>query len=98
MQGFAEKKVDGGKLVKVQVECGLQIIRCRFFGDFFLHPEETIAFLEQAVQGQSVSFSPLELENELAQVLATHHAELIGATPRDLVTVLKEAIFNAGTK
>ena len=49
MKGSATRKVPGGKLVKAQVEYGYILEHVKITGDFFLHPEEAINDIENAV-------------------------------------------------
>lgn len=92
MHGFVERKMTGGKLVKARVEFEATIAQARFFGDFFLHPEETIHAIEAALVGLPAHTSLHELETTIASVLEQQKAELIGASPRDFATLVSEAI------
>jgi lipoate-protein ligase A len=52
--GKAEYKVEGGKLVKAQVEKGDGwILRVKITGDFFIHPEEFLEELEEALAARA---------------------------------------------
>ena len=95
MQGFAEQKAVGGKLVKAQIEFGLVFEKVRFFGDFFLHPEDTISAIEQSIAGLSSIAPKQELEQKIAFVLAQNNAELVGATASDFAGVVLQARQNA---
>lgn len=54
-------KVPDGKLLKVFVEIeGTTITTAKITGDFFMHPEEKIEALEQAVVGHEVDESAIE--------------------------------------
>jgi lipoate-protein ligase A len=82
--GRALLKVKGGKLVKVQLtqEKG-RIQKIRITGDFFLHPEEVIDELEQALVGK-----PLEAENILQTIktlIREKNVTLLGVSPEDFV-------------
>ncbi|MBS7657259.1 hypothetical protein KEJ33_04980 [Candidatus Bathyarchaeota archaeon] len=51
----AQLKVEGGKLIKVQLEIeDKKIKKVKITGDFFLHPEELIDDMEKAVAGASL--------------------------------------------
>jgi lipoate-protein ligase A len=82
--GRALLKVKGGKLVKVQLtQKDGEIQKIRITGDFFLHPEEAIDKLEQALVGK-----PLKEENLLQTVrniLREKKVTLLGVAPEDFV-------------
>lgn len=94
MLGFAEQKVIGGKLVKARVRFSDTLQTVSFFGDFFLHPEDTLLELEKSAVGFSIPPNPAELEKKFEAVLESNHAELVGATPLDLAQIVILAIQN----
>lgn len=94
MRGFAEQKVIGGKLLKARVDFSERIKAVSFFGDFFLHPEDTIGLLEQSIVGTQLPQSLSEITGRFEAILISNKAELVGATPSDLARVVLEAIQN----
>jgi lipoate-protein ligase A len=49
---MAERKVPGGKLVRIKVDCSDGTIRrVKIEGDFFIHPEEGVVDLESSLLG-----------------------------------------------
>lgn len=80
--GKALCKVEGGKLIKVRlVEKEGKIQKMRITGDFFLHPEEMIDELEQALIGK-----PLKEEKILQTIrnlIRERNITLLGASPED---------------
>jgi hypothetical protein len=98
LNGFAERKALNGKLVKAQIEFQKKIIRARFFGDFFLHPEEALEAIEQTFLGIPLNFSSEQVEKKIAVVLKRKKAELVGLSPIDFVLVAQEAIKSAWQK
>ncbi len=91
--GKAEYKVEGGKLIKVQLlKKGDKIEKIKITGDFFLHPEELIEELEEAITGHLLN------ESDLATLVKTlvekKDATLLGASPEDFV----KCIMMAGEK
>jgi lipoate-protein ligase A len=80
--GRAEYKVKGGKLIKVQlaVEDG-RISRIKITGDFFLHPEDVIEEIEEALKGHVLDEQ--ELSQLIENVLESKGAVSLGAGPRD---------------
>jgi lipoate-protein ligase A len=89
MKGSSAHKVSGGKLIRVAVEYGSRIDGIRITGDFFLHPEEKIAEIEQSFIGVSVPIDEALLTARLQTVLKASH--LIGASASDFVFAVKEA-------
>lgn len=93
MKGRAAKKVPGGKLVKVLVKVERGRIReITITGDFFLHPEEVILDLEEALRGARVGEEELNaLEGRVEAVLKDKGAELIGLSAKDIAETIWEA-------
>jgi len=56
-------------------------------GDFFIHPEEGVNLLEDAVVGGGVD----EAQQRLDQTIQEHSLELLGITSAHLVTLLRRA-------
>jgi len=80
--GRAEYKVEGGKLVKAQVIIdGNRIRKVKVTGDFFLHPEELIEELEEALVGTSLNES--SLTELIRSIIEKKNATLLGASPED---------------
>jgi lipoate---protein ligase len=71
----AEEKVPGGKLVRVSVpRHGL----VKISGDFFLHPEEGIMLIEEALCQLDGTESTWEIERLLNNLITFGEIELIG--------------------
>lgn len=80
-------KIPGGKLVKVKLWIDAEKIeRITILGDFFLHPEETIQAIENALVGTELNVT--SIESIISEVMSESNASLIGATPEDLVTTI----------
>jgi len=91
--GKAEYKVTGGKLIKVQLSAkGKAIEKIRITGDFFLHPEELIEELEEALEGQVLN--ERGLTETIKALLKKNRASLLGASPEDFA----KCIIMAGGK
>lgn len=81
--GRAEYKVEGGKLVKAKVTMkGNKVQKVKVTGDFFLHPEDLIEELEEALVGSVLDES--SLAELIRGVIAKRNAVLLGASPEDL--------------
>jgi lipoate-protein ligase A len=91
--GKAQYKVEGGKLVKVQLRFEAdKIKKVKITGDFFLHPEELIDELEKTLEGSRVNEKLLT--NYITAFIKKHDAVLLGATPEDFA----KCIMMAGAK
>lgn len=91
--GEAQCKVEGGKMIKVQLtQLEGKIEHIRITGDFFLHPEEMIDELERVLVGK-----PLEAKNILQAISDLTHEKnitFLGASPEDFT----KCILTAGHK
>lgn len=82
MLGKAEYKVAGGKLVRAMVEAENGVIRrVRLTGDFFIHPEDFIEVLEEALRGQVLDEE--ELADFIRRLVEAEKAVLLGVSPED---------------
>lgn len=80
--GRAEYKVEGGKLVKAQVTVdGDKISRVKITGDFFLHPEDFLEELEEALVGSILDEA--SLAKLIRSVAEKRNAVLLGVSPED---------------
>jgi lipoate-protein ligase A len=86
------RKIPGGKLVRLDLTYSDHIESAKITGDFFLHPEDTLETLVTVIQGTALPINPTALTAKLEQVLADNNAQLIGASPADLVAILQEAL------
>lgn len=88
--GRASYKVEGGKMIKVQLtQKDGKIEEIKIMGDFFLHPEELIEQIESMLVG-----SPLEEESLMSSISALiekRRAVLLGCTPRDFARCIMMA-------
>jgi lipoate-protein ligase A len=89
----ATYKVEGGKLIKVQLrEREGKIQEIRITGDFFLHPEELIEELEKALIGKPLK--ERDLAESIRSLIQKKEATLLGAAPEDFA----KCILIAGGK
>jgi len=85
------EKIKGGKLVCIEVALEADKVRSvSITGDFFLHPEDRIASLEESLVGTPASISQSEAEGRIKSALGD--AQLIGASCEDLARLFKEAV------
>ncbi len=64
--------------------------RVTILGDFFLHPEESIADLEDLLSTAPPSISREELLNEMTALLKKLQARTVGFSAQDLVELYLE--------
>jgi len=85
----AEYKVPGGKLLAAEVEeKSGTLISVKLVGDFFMHPEEAIIGLEEALAG-----SPLdEIDERVESFFSEGDITLYGVAPGDFVKVIRLAL------
>ena len=86
-----EEKIPGGKMLAIEAELSDgKIVRLRITGDFFLHPEDAILKLEDALSGISAGSS----EDEIARLAekSLEGASLVGASAQDIARILRKAI------
>jgi len=87
MQGKAAMKVPGGKLLKVWVEYdGATIIKAKFTGDFFVHPEDAVENAEEKLSGARKRDAEAILERGLS------NARMYGVDVKSMAKVLGEAV------
>lgn len=92
MDGFAEQKVPGGKLVGVRLRYGKTLEKVLITGDFFAHPENAVYKIEAALAGMPVDSSLEELAERISGVVRAEGAELIGVTPEAIAGTIKKAM------
>lgn len=98
MKGQSVYKIPDGKLVKIFLEFDQKkITGIKIFGDFFLHPEDAIDFLENGLVGKK--FDEKELVESVQTIVSKKNIELFGLTPLGLSTAIllaKQGGENAG--
>jgi lipoate-protein ligase A len=93
-QKFAEKKIPGGKLLKLKYEINADsqtIQNVSINGDFFLHPEDTITKIESALNGTAHTESKETITKIITDELAKNNASFIGVSADDIAETIKEA-------
>lgn len=88
----AQKKVTGGKFVRIKLIANEYITDLQITGDFFLHPEEAIGLIEQNLRNLHIQTSNEEIEERIHAALAKSKANLIGVSPTDIAELIKEAL------
>lgn len=90
MASKAVLKVPGGKLVKAELESqGEKVEKVKITGDFFVHPEEALAELEECLAG-----CPLEERQMTARLEKKVYdcgCQLVGFTAQDVAKAIMMA-------
>jgi lipoate-protein ligase A len=83
----ASFKIPDGKLVKVKLRVSSgEITELKILGDFFLHPEEAIMKIEEALIG--AQHDTVSLQMIIDRVLNNEEAKLIGASSSDIAKTI----------
>lgn len=89
--GRAQYKVEGGKLLKVQLSVtGCNISKVKITGDFFLHPEALIEELEEALLGHPLDETKIAAFIE--SFLSKRNATMLGASAVDFAKCIVMAV------
>ncbi len=82
----AEYKVPGGKLLVADTEVKDGVLtKVKVMGDFFMHPEEAINDLEEALSGRKVS----KIDEIVEGFFGGKEITLFGVSAKDVAHVLK---------
>lgn len=92
MHGSARYKVPDGKLVEVRVDYGSTIEKIEILGDFFVHPEESMADIEKSLKGSRVGEGEESLARKIREVAETGRIEMIGVTPEAIARAITMAV------
>ena len=93
MEAAARRKVPGGKLLAVRLEHdGRTVTGAELSGDFFLHPEEFITYLEEALIGVPVTIPEDQLASRIGEAMERRKITAVGFAPRDLSSLAREAL------
>jgi len=99
--GQCDRKVEKGKLLRISVvlrsKDGSAVLRnVGVFGDFFMHPEEAIEGLEEAILRSGLDVNARE--TAISSFLSESGTELFGASAKDLAQAVQGAIDDALSK
>lgn len=91
MNVHGEYKVPGGKLVVADLTITSNVITAASIsGDFFLAPDDALAFINQAIVGQPSNISEAHIAAAVAA--ATPDAEYLGFSPEAVAITVRRAI------
>ena len=93
--GRCDRKVEKGKLLRISVTLRssggvLVLTGVNVFGDFFMHPEEAIEGLEEAILRSGMDLE--ERQDGVSSYLSEGGIELFGASPADIALAVQGAI------
>lgn len=94
MNGRAEHKVAGGKLLRADVAVTDTIDAVTLHGDFFCYPETELETIEAALEGADSSADRDELADRVTAALDPGTV-LLGFGPDDVAQVVTEAAGDA---
>jgi len=92
LHGDAKLKVPGGKLVAVKVTYSRKIEGIQILGDFFIHPEESLAQIEECLVGMDSGASSDEIAKRIDSLARERGIQMIGITPEAIAQVMRMAI------
>ncbi len=85
----AEYKIPQGKLLACTVETEKdKIIELKISGDFFMHPEDSITSLENAVRGSKIT----EYPEKIREYFKNNKITLLGVAQDDFINVIRLAL------
>jgi hypothetical protein len=85
-------KVPGGKLVAIKVDFEQSIKKIQILGDFFLHPESSLADIEKSLTGLKITESEKSISDIIYSVMEKNNATMIGVSPDALARLIKTAV------
>lgn len=92
VEGSSKLKVPGGKLIIIKLSYSDKIERLQILGDFFLHPEESLALIEDMLIGSPINSTKAEISAKIDQMAKKENIEMIGITPDSIAEAIIMAI------
>jgi lipoate-protein ligase A len=87
-----EYKTPGGKLVAVDLDVADdQLVNVMVSGDFFLYPEEALADITGALEGQPADLTESEYAY-MVRLAMPRRAELLGSSPEAIAAAVRRAL------
>lgn len=87
-------KIPQGKLVRISLDFDTTILQnIKICGDFFIHPEETIEEMENALYHLPVEAAEARIKHLLDVAVEKKHAQLIGVDTQSVARLIHEAIY-----
>jgi len=87
----SQRKVPGGKLVRIDAVCEGQVISdIRISGDFFVHPEEALFSIERGLDEMRLDGNEGDMAERVGLAVSAAGATLIGFGAGDIADLLRE--------
>jgi lipoate---protein ligase len=83
--------IKGQKLIHVDIEYDEFVEKIEISGDFFLHPEESVAEIERLVTGTRISDIG-KIADNIAEFVRRKGIRMIGIDPKTIENAVKEAV------
>lgn len=80
------KKVENGKLVKIDAELGEKFKNVKVHGDFFIEPADKLENIRELIEGLERDFDREKIVDKIENL----DAELIGFSAQDIAYVLEK--------
>ncbi|MFO7793376.1 MAG: hypothetical protein R6V35_00170 [Candidatus Nanohaloarchaea archaeon] len=80
------KKVENGKLVKIDADLGEEFKNVKVHGDFFIEPADKLENIRELIEGLERDFDREKVVDKIENL----DAELIGFSAEDIVDVLEK--------
>lgn len=91
MRSSSEFKVEGGKLLRADLEFDNEITDFNLHGDFFVYPDDAVKEIQEAVEGLPVDSSPERMSEQVEHSLSAG-TELVGFDSGDVAELVRRAI------
>ncbi len=89
MKKHLDYKAPGRKLLRIDLETENNIIKdIKITGDFFMHPEESIFAVENALLGKNIK-NPKSVTDSIDRVLREKNIKVMGFNSSDILTALR---------
>ncbi|MFH1751311.1 MAG: hypothetical protein ABH863_06525 [Candidatus Micrarchaeota archaeon] len=91
-------KVEGGKLLQMELELSDDAMRAKFIkitGDFFIHPEDSLVVLEKALLMAPAGMAASGIASSISEISKSQGIQMLGITPEALAGAFVECIKRA---
>lgn len=81
-------------MIIIKLSYSDKIERVQILGDFFVHPEESLALIENMLTGSMINLTKEEFSARIGGLASKEGIEMIGVTPDAIAEALVKAIKN----
>ena len=90
---YAVEKTPGGKMVGITASVSNDSLsNVKITGDFFMHPEDALSGIENALAGMKITDDAQAFESRVSGVVDSNSVELVGFTSETIANLAKAAI------